>query len=213
MNPILVAGTGSWANDNRCDWYCPGHPFGKFLAAQGAAPYFDEDPFVQPPTAQPFIWSTDLSGVPSLFRKNLEDWAAGGAALAYFVMAMERLHSRETSLIVHSHGLQVAAFAADQHGLKIHTLISIGSPIRADMAKSYAWLRKNTTYWLHIHSDNSDRWQWFGELFDGHFGIVRETPLADRNDSIPGVGHSELLRDPAQYHHWLEQRWLDVLKG
>lgn len=208
MRPILVAGTGSWDNDGRCDWYCPGHPFGVFLLKYGVAPAYD---YVSQ-LAQPFVWSTDLSGVPFL-RKHLEDWAAGGAALDYFVRAQKGLESKDTALIVHSHGLQVAAFAAQQYNLKIRTLVSVGSPIRADMAAQYAALRKNTDYWLHLHSDGSDRWQWFGELFDGHFGIVRETPLADRNDSVPGVGHSDLLRDPAQHHYWTERNWLDVLKG
>lgn len=201
MNPILVAGTGSWKDDGRVDWYCPGHAFGTFLKGEGIEPIYDG--------AHPFIWSTDLAGLP-LFT-NKKDWAAGGAALAYFVMAAAALRSHDTALIVHSHGLQVAAFAAANHGLKVDTLISVGSPIRKDLAAQYAALRKQTRYWLHIHSDGSDRWQWLGELFDGHFGIVRECALADRNDFVPKVGHSELLRAPAQYHHWVNHGWLKLL--
>lgn len=202
MRPILVAGTGSWKDHDDKDWFCPGHYFGQFMTLQGLAPIYDGD--------RPFIWSTDLDGVPWAGKK---DWAAGAAALSYFVQAQASVQGKDTALIAHSHALQVAAIAAAEHNLKINVLITMGSPIRKDMAKEYAALRANTKYWLHVHSDGSDRWQWLGEMFDGHFGIVRETPLADRNDFVPKVGHSELLRDPKQYHNWVEHKWLDLLKG
>lgn len=203
MQPVLVAGTNSWMDDGRCDWYCPGHPFALFLESHGCAPMFNGP--------RPFVWTTDLAGIP--FFTNRKEWSAGGAALAYFVMAMNRAPKAETAVIAHSHGLQVAAYAAAEYDLKIHTLVTVGSPIRKDMAKQYKALRLNTRYWLHVHSDCSDRWQWLGEMFDGHFGIVRDCVLADRNAYVRGVGHSELLRDPVQYHYWLKAGWLDQLKG
>ena len=202
MTPILVAGTNSWQNDHRVDWYCPSHPFGQFLDAAGVPPAFDG--------AQPFIWSTALAGIPFFTKKR--DWAAGGAALAYYIISRRTICAANTALIVHSHALQVAAYAAMNHNLKAKTLISVGSPLREDMKIPYMSLRANVQYWLHIHSDGSDRWQWFGEMFDGHFGIVRATPYADWNDFVPDVGHSELLRDPAQYHQWVDHHWLDRLR-
>lgn len=209
MSPILVAGTNSWKDKDDADWYCPGHPFGTFLWKNGCTPDFDGTPGTK--LAKPFIWSTDLAGVPFLTKKR--DWAAGGAALAYFVMLKRQRPGSATAILAHSHALQIAAYAAYEHDLKIQTLITIGSPLRADMKDQYAALRANTQYWLHLHSDGSDKWQWFGEMFDGHFGIVRETPLADKNDFVPGVGHSELLRDPAQFHYWTDRGWLNQLKG
>lgn len=203
MNPILVAGTWAWQDDGKTNWFCPGHPFGQFLTEQGFPPTYDGD--------KPFIWSTDLAGVP--FFTSKKDWAAGGAALAYFVKEKLQCPGEQTAIIEHSHGLQVVAYAAAEHDLKINTLISVGSPIRKDMQKQYEALRSNTKYWLHIHSDKSDHMQWFGELFDGHFGIVRETPLADRNDFVPKVGHSDLLYYPNLYHFWKDKGWLLHLKG
>lgn len=200
MNPILIPGTGSWAHDGRCDWYCPGHPFGQFLTYQGVAPLYDGD--------RPFIWSTDLNGVPWLRDRRFVDWAAGGAALNYFVREDLRQPGAATALIAHSHALQVVLFACAEHDLKVDTLISMGSPVRQDMMPVAQRARPNIARWLHVHSDHSDRWQWFGELFDEHVGIVREHPLADVNDFVPKVGHSELLRDPQQYHWWLEKGWL-----
>lgn len=209
MQPFLVAGTGSWKDNQDADWYCPGHLFGQFLTQQGVAPIYDVNG-----KARPFVWSTDLGGTPWTGKK---DWAAGGAALAYFVMARQGRAAPFTAAIVHSHGLQVAAYAAAEHGLKFKTLISVGSPIRADLTEEYKALRANTGYWLHLHSDGSDRWQWLGELFDqGNpftWRIVRDCPFADRNDFVPHVGHSQLLRDPAQYHFWIDRKWIDVLKG
>lgn len=205
MRPILVAGTGSWKHDGATDWYCPSSNFGRFLEAHDAPPIYDGN--------QPFIWSTDLAGVP--WFTNVKDWAAGGAALFYFVAVQQQIPGFKTAIIAHSHALQVAAFAAADHNLKIDTLVTVGSPIRADLAKQYGALKANTRYWLHIHSDESDRWQWLGELFDRinpfAWRVQRECPLADRNDSVPKVGHSALLRDPLQYHYWIERGWLKLV--
>lgn len=205
MNPVLVAGTSSWKNDNRIDWYWPGHAFGEFLVEQGVSPLFDGD--------KPFIWSTELSGIPMFSKNSKSDWAAGAAALAYYVIAMKDRRAGETAIIAHSHALQVTAYAAAIHGLKINTLITVGSPIRKDMSLAYERLRANTKYWLHLYSDWSDRWQWFGELFDGHLGIVRQHPLADENVCTPGVGHSDLLRERDRYHLWKEKLWIDKLQS
>lgn len=209
MQPILVAGTGSWEDDGRIDWYCPGHAFGKFLTEQGVAPSYDGSGQERP--SRPFVWSTGLAGVP--FFTSKKTWAAGGAALKYFAVSQLRLGGRQTSLIAHSHGLQVALFACAEQDLKVDVLISVGSPVREDMMPVAERAMRNIGYWLHLYSDGSDRWQWFGELFDGHLGIVRKHPLADQNDSVSKVGHSKLLRDPAQYHYWVERGWLDLLKG
>jgi hypothetical protein len=62
--------------------------------------------------------------------------------------------------------------------------------------------RPNIGYWTHVHSDNSDKTQWFGEFLDGAFGIVRAHPLADLNVKIPKVGHSDILRQSKNFLHW-----------
>jgi hypothetical protein len=203
-HPILIAGTGSWQNDGSVDWYCPTHPFGKFLTDNNLSPSYDNN--------SPFIWSTNTAGIPVFTNKK--DWAAGGAALSYFVKSNKQMAGCDTSIIAHSHALQVVAYAAADHDLKIDALITMGSPIREDLKPQYDALRKNTRYWLHVHSDGSDKWQWLGELFDKAnpftWRVERTTPLADKNDFVPKVGHSTLLRDPSTYHYWLEHKWLDA---
>lgn len=200
MSVILVAGTNSWDNDGAVDWYVPGHAFETMLKANGVEVVSDGD--------LPFIWSTDADGV--LGDRNV-DWAAGGAALSYF--ARMKGVDKGVDVIAHSHGLHVVLYAVAKFGLKVNTLISMGSPIRKDMLKLAKQARLNIKMWVHVHSDGSDRWQWLGELFDGHFGIVREHALADRNDFVKKVGHSELLRDPLEYHYWKDKGWLKLLCG
>lgn len=207
MKTVLVAGTGSWKLGEAGDWYFPDSPFVKLLTEEGVEVKFDGNGI-----PRPFVWDTALAGVP--FFTSTKEWAAAGASLAYFARPA-------TNLIVHSHGLQVALFSLADWGLKADVMISVGSPVREDMMEVAKRARKNIGFWLHIHSDSSDRWQWYGELFDGGWKhwfpggeprIVRTHPLADVNDSVPGVGHSELLRDPSTFHFWKERGWLEKLK-
>lgn len=204
MKTILIAGTHAWDGDNDVDWYCPTSNFEKFLREQGVDVFFAPGP-------RPFIWSTEVGGI-GFGNRDLLGWAAAGYALQNFAvppLCPER--APEVALIAHSHGLQVALYAC-RYGLKVKSLISLGSPIRKDMQETAQLARPNIGHWTHVHSDSSDRMQWFGELFDGHWGIVRKSPLADVNESIPKVGHSELLRDPQQYHYWVERGWIERLK-
>jgi hypothetical protein len=206
MRAILIAGTHSWNPDGiQPDWFQSGSPFSRFLDQQtNIRPVFGPD------GNRPFTWSTDLGGV-GFGKGDLRVWEAAGVNLFDYIVPplapAVRIPSSDTLLIAHSHGLQVALFAL-AYGLKVTRLISVGSPIRKDMAETAKRARPNIGEWIHVHSDGSDKWQWFGEMFDGHFGIVREAPLADRNDFVPHVGHSELLRDPQHFHFWKEKGWI-----
>jgi hypothetical protein len=199
MRPILVAGTNAYEDDGRGRWYCPESPFAAFLAAHGVAPLFDGGAGAP----RPFVWSTALDGI---FSRQHAQWSAGGAALAYF--ATPARTGTPAAVIAHSHGLQVVLYACAYYGLTLDALVSVGSPVRSDMAGVAQKARPRIRRWLHLHSDNSDRWQWVGELFDGHLGIVREHPLADRNDAVPGVGHTGVLEEPADFHYWTDRSWL-----
>lgn len=199
MRAVLVAGTHSWRNDDRVDWYCPGSPFARLLESYGIAPLFTcaEKPL-------PFVWSTDVSGF-GFGDEDLSGWAAAGVNLFWYCVPPmcpeKRIPGKDLILVGHSHGLQPCLFAAAD-GLKVAHLISVGSPIRKDMLPVAAKARPNISRWTHIHSDGSDKWQWFGSLFDGRLGIYREHPLADENIKIPKVGHSEILRKPDLFFHW-----------
>jgi len=199
---VLIPGTHSWDNRKDTDWYTPDHPFFKMLQNEGLEVLSDGD--------LPFIWSTDADGVPLLDRKTDTDWAAGGAALCYF----SRMHQRdEINVIAHSHGIHVALFAAAHHGIKIKRFMTFGSPIRKDMLPLAKIAKENIEQWWHVYSDDTDKWQWLGTIFDGRLKIVRQHPYADKNEYVSKVGHSRLLRDPATSPLWKERGWIDFLKG
>jgi hypothetical protein len=98
-------------------------------------------------------------------------------------------------------------------GLKVDVLVSLFSPVRKDMEAVAKLARANVRQWVHVHTDWSDYIQILGGLFDGSVGFVRQHPLADVNINLPGVGHSNVLRDPSLFHHWEEQGLVDALKG
>ena len=204
---VLIPGTGSWAPGKQ-DWHTDGSPFVNFLRAQSVEPLFGRN-------QRPFTWSTDVGGIGFGDGDHRVWEAAGLNLLDYLVPPLcpeSRMPPEQTQLIAHSHGLQVALYACAA-GLKVQTLISLGSPIREDMADTALAARANIRRWLHVHSDSSDRWQWFGTLFDGKFGIVRKHPLADLNIGIPKVGHSTLLREPMEFRHWVQRGLIAELRG
>ncbi len=189
MKVILVPGTLAAQKDRDTpDWWQEGSPLIDFL---------HEATFSVTGMGRPW-WSTDIDGI----RGPNADWMAGGMALyTYLVPPLcpdRRMPPEETRVIAHSHGGQVALYAA-AYGLKIRSLITIASPIRKDMQKIIAAARPNIGHWLHIHSDKSDWMQMLGGLFDRRIGVYRRMPRADVNLLLPNVGHSKVLHENIHY--------------
>lgn len=212
MTPVLlVQGTHGWGRDDAVQWWEKRSAFCTFLQREQLSTLGGD---------YPFIWSTDLDGVGFFKGKGRRhiNWESAGCNLLAYLWP--RLSSRfddyvplgDRNIIAHSHALQVVAYACAQ-GLKINRLVTVGSPVRKDMADVYEKARPNIGVWTHVHSDGSDRVQWFGELFDGHLGIVREAPLADRNVLIASVSHSRLLNDKTCFAFWQATGLLSFLKG
>jgi hypothetical protein len=201
---LPIPGTHGWRGVLRkTEWWCPDSPFALFMQGEG---------FTRIGAEEPFVWSTDIDAFGSM-----TDWRAGGFALKNYLRPFRATDDtyvdiNDRNLIAHSHGLQVVLFAC-AGGLKVARLISVGAPVRRDMAPIAAAARPNIGAWLHLYSDCTDRWQWLGELFDGHLGIVRAHPLADRNERIPRAGHGGLLRDAERFALWKERQWLAFLRA
>lgn len=198
MRVILVAGT--WGERGPAgEWWWPSSPFAEYLKQHG----------VELVSSEPFEWSTGLDGVVG----QPIDWVAGGTNLLQYCVPPlcpdKRLMPGEVNLIVHSHGLQVALFAA-QMGLRINRLISVCSPVRFDVMQKCPDAQKNINYWTHLYSDQTDYMQILGELFDqGHLAWRRKHPWADRNEFIGhGLGHGDILRDPRYFPLWTEKGWI-----
>lgn len=194
MIPYVVV-PGTHARHDR--WHQPGSPWSDVMRAMGFAP-----------AASPaFVWSTDVNGWQFWRRwvgstSDHSDWDAAGANLYQYIVPPlapdRRLPPARTHLIAHSHALQVVLYACAKYGLEVNTLTTIGSPIRKDVPG-----RTGIRFWQHVHSDGTDRMQWFGTVGDGSLGIVRPHPDADLNIEVKEAGHSGVLRDP----YYIEAVW------
>lgn len=187
MTLILVPGTLGGRND----WTAKGSPLRNYLAGQG----FACEQF------QGFTGNVD--GVPNPLENGAHaDWIAGGYALNYMLMCRPY---EERNIVAHSHGGNVAAYAAGRAGLKVRSLITVCTPVRKDMLKIYADAKPAIGWWRHVYADGWDLWQRLGEAFDGSIGWKRDMPNADQNVGIKGISHATLLEDPKRFPLFLKQ--------
>lgn len=209
---LPIQGTHGWRGAlDSSQWWHPASPFARFMARNG---------FEVLGATDPFIWSTNINGAAFWHRHQQHlDWQHGGWALDHHLRpplvasADQIIPITDRNLIAHSHGLAVVLYACGVYQLKIKTLISICSPVRDDLMELARAARPNIDFWLHISTDNTDVMQLLGNLFDGHWGIVRKHPVADLNDHIPGIGHSGVLRDAKYFNLWRDLNWLGILSG
>lgn len=204
---LPIAGTWGWDRGGPTRWWEATSPFTAFMLQHGVQLVAGGE--------DPFIWTTDANGHKPWpwARGKHHDWKAGGLNLRRYCKpgpagTPEGAHYvpyEHRNLIAHSHGLQVVLYAA-ANGLRIRRLVSVSSPVRKDMRAVAEAARPQIAEWVHLASDRSDMVQWFGELFDGAFGIVREHPLADHNVCIQKVGHSKLLEDATAFPEWKTPR-------
>ena len=214
---LPVAGTWGWRGaQNGLDWWRAGSPFTQFMTDQGF--------LLIGGGADPFVWTTDVVWWPAwvkwprrFYGRRLADWYAGGVNLHHYLrppLGSNRdgyVPIDDRTVIAHSHAAQVVLFACAD-GLRIKVLVTVGSPVRADLREVARKARLNIGYWLCLYSDGSDAMQWLGEFGDGALGIVRKHPLADRSEKIPGVGHSKILCDPAYFDRWVRYGWLWTIR-
>lgn len=189
MKAILVPGTfaNTGRNAPRDEWWKPGSSFWIAAARHGI------DCFS-------FAWNTALDGV---IGPNT-DWLKAGGRLYEQANDLQPL-----TILAHSHGGNVAIYAAANHGLKIRRLITLATPVRSDMP--YRAARANIGHWSHIYGGVRDWVQIAGELAVGRFQVLRRRmPLADDNTELPECDHSEIHDVAAWNKHSL---WLGVTHG
>lgn len=185
--------------------------------------YFAEDGLGHLNAERPFTWSTDLNGHRFWrrwfgARDDHRDWIAGGYALSYYAWPVRDLDQylsiNERNFIAHSHAGQVVFYACALGGLRVNRLVTVGTPIRRDMQAIIARARPMIGQWLHIRGDHDNVAIW-GGLGDGRISRSRDfkDDGPDWTDVVPGIGHSRVLTDPTQFHHWRQRAWLDFLKN
>lgn len=198
MKVVLVPGTHAW-KDTPDQWW---HPESRFVANLAT-----KDVQLASVT-DPYVWSTDVNG---FFDRGHGDWRAAAAALRSYIVPplceTARIPGAQTNIIAHSHGGQVALYAAAA-GLKIDLLVTVATPVRSDMAKVIEAARPNIRVWRHLHSGWRDYMQIFGEIGDGRFGLYRSFAGAE-NLSVAAAGHSGFLNDPRYARLWSPAYWLD----
>lgn len=195
---IGVLGTWGAYRSNRWDLESP---LTRFLERQGFAPARPGRPFNG--------WTTNLDGVPVLANGN--DWEAGAEAVTYYA---ESLPYESLNFIVHSHAGQCLLIAA-ANGLKVRSLVMVGTPVRKDIELSVAPAAvTNIGRCLHITDARWDVMGFAGAVFDGRWSL-RRTFRVPGIESVQarGIGHSGLLTDPSTFHLWVARGWLDVLRG
>lgn len=204
---VLVPGTWGYTGTqaDAQQWWAPCSLFWQEAERHGVRLLGEHDPFV---------WTTDLGG--ALGRRRFVDWKAAGEALRWYatLKVLQSLKAGEkepfpveVNVVAHSHGGAVAAYAAARRviGFRVKILVTVGTPVRADMRTIYARARKRVDRWVHLWAPG-DRWQALGELLDGALGIERQMSGAE-NLKVEGVSHRGLL-DPAL---WRARQWFSLL--
>jgi hypothetical protein len=194
------------------DWQHPQSPFSIYLSDRS---------LFQVKATRGFDWTTDVNGSHFWQRwfgrlGDHRDWIVGGRNLAVWMLSPYDEYPAyveliDRNIIAHSHALQVVLYACAS-GLKINKLVSVAGPVRADMQAVAEKARPNIGQWVHVHSDRSDRTQWFGEIGDGVLRIARQHPLANQNVPLPMVGHSKILTDPTAFHWWEDAGLVSFLR-
>ena len=196
---IGLLGTHGWPDDPSQEWWHPRSAFAQFLARLDV---------VHARPEKPFVWSGDVDGIPFLSGK---DWEAGAEAFGYYA---EDLPFESRNVVAHSHGGQVALLAAAD-GLRLRSLVMVGTPVRKDIERVIATIAvRNIDRVLHI---SDARWDWMGlagAFFDFRVSFRRHFRVPGLETArVRGIGHSGLLRDPRLFPLWLEHGWLRVLTG
>ncbi|SLM48093.1 protein of unknown function [Nitrospira japonica] len=173
---IIVHGT--WANDE--DWWRWGAEFPAYLDQHTNDVYKGADFF---------SWSGGVSH---------KDRTEGGKALQRWVVAHP---TEKLRIVAHSHGGNVA-FLASHDGLKIHTLILLGTPIRTDYSPSM----KNIRYIYNVYSPD-DGWQTAGaEPYPRGEGKTKGQILPEASDNLKvGGSHFDLHTSSLWKNYKLER--------
>lgn len=209
---VPVQGTWSWTDlPNSATskaagaeplWWQRGSTLDGYLRTRG---------IVQLDPENPFIWSSEVAGL-FLLDRSLRAWKAGGWNLKQY---LQHVTLADRNILAHSHGLQVAAFAAaywreaDTIGDPLfNTVITVGGPIHDGVP--YHALNGECRRWLFIAEAGFDRIQFLGGLGAGD--RHNEKSFLDTHVNValvPGIQHSRILYEAQYMSVWEHEGFLD----
>lgn len=194
MKLYTVSGTWDWdppTNATRA-WWEHGSRFDSAMEARGIA-------IVTRPWPP---WGTGINGFGT--TAAMRGWWVGAYTFA------ERLRNvpwKDRNVIVHSHAGQIVALMAMlplEYRVALHSIVTVCTPVRRDLFSAYAEIG---CPWLHLtdRSFRRNRMQIWGALWDRSFRVDWAMPAPAVTHIQPGIGHSQLLREP--------ERWGGVFDG
>ena len=196
---IPIAGTWSRRYRTTGVWYRRGSPFDTQLTALG---YQRVEQDRDPRTLDRGYWSGDVNGllIQTLWwrQRKHRAWREGAAELRRLLHARRREFAGGVTVVAHSHGGQVVAYALHTARPEVPiSVVTVDMPIRRDMADVYEWAVRWSARWTHLYSGRgwASRWRWLGN----RFGARRLAGAT--NIGIPG-GHSGILCDPVLLPQW-----------
>ena len=209
MKWIPVAGSfARKRHGHAASWYRSGSPLDQLLGTLGCQRVDQDNDPLKPDKG---YWSGDINGLmlqrALWWRDKHPAWKTGGEALRRFLVSRHVEFANGVTLIMHSHGGQVGAYALKgmSPGLSRWKfpidVITCDMPVRADMGSVYALASRRVRSWTHLYSEKGwqSRMRWLG---DGQiFSNPRELSVATRNIEVAG-GHSGILSDPRYIEQW-----------
>ena len=202
---LPIAGTRvPWRGRNADphDWYRRESPFDRLMAHHG---FMRVEQDRDPTTPDRGYWSGDVGGLLLQRAWPWTDghapWTQGARELIQFLCRRWTEFAGGVTLVAHSHGGQVVAYAVEALGYEqpvpVH-IITVDMPVRRDMVPVYEEARRVAATWTHLYSERGwrSRFRWLGNRFG-----PRELDVADRNMEVSG-GHSGILSDPRHMEQW-----------
>lgn len=187
---MIVPVGGTWSEGDDAAWW---RPSSVWVANLGNAGLELLDPL------EPFEWSSKLA----IDAGKDATWRTAGLALKWYCYSRESNadYREKLTLVAHSHGGQVVAEAL-RAGLRVKRIVTVGTPVRADMQDVWTLARPHITQdWTQVFTEEIVRpldpsaqpYQELGSLPLGPGGFTREFFQATRNVKV----------DPPTTHHGL----------
>jgi hypothetical protein len=200
---FIVPIHGTWSLNDQRPWWKLKSSFEIFCKRNNL--------FYKQVGGEPFIWSGEIDGInwKSLFGigDKHDDWRTAGFALRHY---LHRIRLENRNLILHSHAWQIYLYSE----MPVRNIITIGSPMRADMLELAKSARDKGlyNYHCHVYDKKWDKIGFLGQIGDGKIFGSRHCDTATENKALSKIGHSGILEKEDRMTHWNDSGLFDILR-